>query len=242
MRNIAICIFIAAVIGWIAISPRRGVGLWTGFFVYGLAGLHWLWKLLVASHALRRLHDDHRSGALEILLVTPISIDEILSAQLKHTFRVCLGAALALCLADAIIFKPQFFSELFPVALGGAICLFVDGRTITWLAMLQALKPSRFPAAVLRVTGITLLPPILILMLFIYSNRGFSSRDINALFFFWYIACGIYDLVLIHRAKRALKSNFRTLASEGAKQDTSASALPKPLRWLLLREPTPAET
>lgn len=240
MRNIAVCIFIAAVIGWIAVSPG-GAGMWTAIFVYGLAALHWFWKLLVASHALRRLHDDHRSGALEILLVTPIEIDEILSAQLKYTFEVCQGGAMALCVADAIIFKAQYVSELFPVAIGGAIFLFIDARTIIWLAMLQALKPSRFPAAVLRVIGITLLPPVLTLMLIIYSGRGFSSRDINALFFFWYVACGLYDLILIRRAKRALNANFRTLASEGAQQSERILSLPKPLRWLLLREPTPGE-
>jgi len=235
MRNFALCIVIGSIITGLSLS--RSAGMLAGIFIYGLAALHWVWKLLVASHALRRLHNDHRSGALELLLVTPLPIEQILSAQIKHTFHVCCSGAFALCVANAVLFALwRMFSDLPLAPIGGALFLFIDASAITWVAMLQALRPARFPAAVLRVTGVTLLPPLLILMLITYSGRGFSSMDGNTLFFFWFVACGFYDLVLIRRAKNTLNANFRLLAAETAKANPAQSSLPKGLQWLLLRE------
>ena len=43
--------------------------------------MHLLLKVFVATEASRRLNEDRRSGALELLLVSPLSISQIISAQ-----------------------------------------------------------------------------------------------------------------------------------------------------------------
>jgi uncharacterized membrane protein YhaH (DUF805 family) len=101
MRMFTICIVVASVFGAVTLTARAP-GMYGLFFIYGLYALHLIWKLLVTSHALRRLHDDHRSGALEILLVTPLPPDQMCSSQLLHTFRVFYGSALALWAAGLV--------------------------------------------------------------------------------------------------------------------------------------------
>jgi hypothetical protein len=109
--------------------------------------------------------------------------------------------------------------------------------------MLQALKPSRYPVAILRVVGATLLPPIFIMMLIWWTTapRGISSNDANSLFLFWFVGCAVYDMILIHKAKEKLNNEFRLLAADSAKAtETRSRPLPKFLQWLLLVEPKPA--
>jgi hypothetical protein len=172
---------------------------------------------------------------LEILLTTPLPIDRVLTAQCSHTFWTFLWSALAIIIADFIVFSRNF-TDVPVVLLGAAIFLFVDARALIWRSMLQAFGPARYPIGVLRVTVIVLLPPIILLALVLFSGRGISSHAANVLFFFWYLGCGIYDLVLIQRTRNLLRKKFRRLASEPVQAKARVSMLPKALQWLLLKE------
>jgi ABC-type transport system involved in cytochrome c biogenesis permease component len=227
----------------VALTKKLGLGMNFAIGIYSLYFIHLLWKLLVTSDALRRLHHDRRSGALEQLLVTPLPVEQILSAQLNRTSRVFLPSALALAIANFTFFTQAPVRDLNVVSIGGAIFLFIDARALTWRAMLQALTPSRYPVAILRVAGATLLPPIFIMMLIWWTTapRGISSNDANSLFLFWFVGCAVYDMILIHKAKEKLNNEFRLLAADSAKPtETRSRPLPRFLQWLLLVEPKPA--
>lgn len=227
-------------IGWVLISNVR-FGFWMAVFVYGLYGLHVVWKTLVSSYALRRLHEDHRSGALEILLTTPLPVEEIVHGQVKQTRRLFLGGALALALGNVALMLNLTQFEPIMLPIGATIFLFVDGHALIWMSIREALRSSRYPVAVLRVAGVTLLPPMLAFMVVMFAVRGFGPGGFNAFFLIWYVGCWIYDVILLRRAKGAVISRFRELASEGAVEARRVVALPKPLQWLLLKEVAPTE-
>ncbi len=239
----AIMVIGGSIIG-VALAKRPGPGVFFAIAIYSLYFLHFIWKTMVASDALRRLHHDRRSGALEQLLVTPLPVEQILLAQLNRTFLLFAPSAIALGIANFIFFTQTYLTDMFSICIGGTVFLLIDARTLIWRAMLQALKPSRYPVAILRVTGITLLPPIFVLMLVMWSSagRGISSYEMSVRFLVWFTACAIYDTVLIQMAKAKLKWRFRELASEPSKPPTSKRPLPKALHWLFLIEPRPAHS
>lgn len=221
-----------------ALVKQYGPGIYSNIGINGLYALHVLWKFLVASDALRRLHHDRRSGALEQLLVTPLSPQQIIHAQVENTFLLFVPGAICLAIGNFIFFQSTFVNGMAAIPIGGAFFLFMDARTLCWRAVLQALSPTRYPLAILRVVGLTLIPPLLVILLILWSGRGFSSSEGNLIFALWFVACGIYDLILIHRAKMQLRAHFRDLAAESA-QPAAANRrpLPRPVQWLLLLEP-----
>jgi ABC-type transport system involved in cytochrome c biogenesis permease component len=214
----------------VTVLKRGAPGPYAGIAIHSLYAMHVLWKLLLASDALRRLHHDRRSGALEQLLVTPLPVKQILTAQLNRTFRLFLPSAIALAIGNFIFFSDWVSSSPHIAAWGGAIFLIFDGRTLIWQAMLQALKPARYPIALLRAVGLTLLPPIIVLMLI----QTFVGGDIETVYSFWFASCAIYNAILIRRSKSKLESDFRELASQTVKPSMPKRQAPKPLRWLLM--------
>jgi hypothetical protein len=194
--------------------------------ILAVFGLHLAWKILLTSDALRRLHGDHRSGALELLLSTPLAVENILNAQAQRTWRIFLPSAIALCLVSALIFTQKGFRDLFVVPIGGALFLFVDARALSWRAMLQALRPGRFPEAVIRVMGLVIVVPLIAIALVIFGMRGFNVTMGNLLFFFYFLGCAIFDAVLVSGAKRILKEQFRLLASQPSSSISGRGILP----------------
>jgi hypothetical protein len=225
---------------WIAIKWLNSgtPGAYVSIIINSLYALHAFWKLLVASDALRRLHHDRRSGALEQLLVTHVTVEQILSAQVNRTFWLFIPSAIALASGNYLFFSDWVFGSLRLVGFGGAIILLIDARALIWQAALQALKPARYPLAILRAAGITLAPPIVILMLILWTGQTLRWGSTDDLFFLWFLGCGIYDVILIQTAKSKLKNHFRELASEPLKARKNPS-LPNALKWLLLMEPRP---
>lgn len=243
-RKILAIVAFAAIAGPLiatAAAPALGAGVSLNIGINGLYAMHIVWKLLVVSDALRRLHSDRRSGALEQLLVTPLPVAGIISAQLRRTFRLFLPSAVALAVGNYIFFQHHSIMGMRVVGIGGAIFLLIDARTLTWLAILQALKPARYSVAILKVAGVALLPPTLVLLLILWSGkRAFAAGEIDNLFVCWFGASAIYDLALMERAKRKLNRDFRELAAHAANPSTPKRPLPKVVQWMFLMEPTPA--
>ena len=63
------------------VSPQRRGGAFFGVAIFMSYGLHLIYKCLVAAEASRRLSEDRHSGALELLLATPVAPREIIRAQ-----------------------------------------------------------------------------------------------------------------------------------------------------------------
>ncbi|MGZ4971756.1 MAG: ABC transporter permease subunit, partial [Limisphaerales bacterium] len=69
-------------------------------------------KIFIALEASRRFAEDRQSGALELLLVTPIQIKEILKGQLAALKRQFRGVLIVLCAMNALMmFCVVYFSK-----------------------------------------------------------------------------------------------------------------------------------
>src|SRR5262245_53418470 len=174
-------------------------GLWFCFLLAALKGsgsvpafiaclfisyaLHQLFKTMVAAEATRQLSADRQSGALELLLVTPLSEEQIIGGQkeaLRGRFLGWSGLALALnsCLCLVIIIFPKevqigerdipIFLELF---LGGVLMLYLDFNTLGTVGIWMALRAKRPSRAILATIGrVMFLPWAAIFLLFLLGQ------------------------------------------------------------------------
>src|SRR5262249_18453958 len=143
-------------------------------------GLHQLFKSVVAAEATRQLSADRQSGALELLLVTPLTEEEIIEGQkaaLTARFAGWSGILLALntCLCLAVVlFRRELqigerdvplFLEVF---LGGALMLFLDFNTLGTVGIWMALRAKRPSRAILATIGRVLFLPWAAIFLMVF--------------------------------------------------------------------------
>lgn len=190
-------------------------------------GAHALTKILLAMQASRRLSDDQRSGALELLLATPLSTAGILTGQwraLRREFSAILFglAVVNVAMVAMALVGPKhldmdgeaglIFTSFF---LGGVFLLGVDFRAIGWVGMWMGVRGLRPHHAVLRTISVVLLPSWLAVFLFVFigSNVGVSSGTI---WFCWFVWIGLsvsVAQVAVARRRRELVHHFRRLAA-----------------------------
>src|SRR5207253_1060183 len=97
--------FLMAVAGFVTLGALARMGLLTGTqwgTIGAVFGLHSLIKFWAAWEASRRFAEDRRSGALELLLTSPIGEDYILKGWMIGLKRRFLGP-LALLLAGDVM-------------------------------------------------------------------------------------------------------------------------------------------
>jgi hypothetical protein len=211
-------------------------------------GIHQVFKALIAIEASRRLSDDKQSGALELLLVTPLSISKILSGQrraLSEIFRwpmvfVALVNLLMLLLLtwknplhmgdnDLVIFCEMF--------IGGAMMLVLDAFALTWVGMSMAMKKRGHHRAIYATFARVMLPPWLAIMLFVFLGIGgmaMRSGDMIGFVTLWLFGSAIVDLVQAGTARAGLAGLLRERSAQPNIQ-IPKSALPAPTAEVALR-------
>lgn len=222
-------------------SKRELMFITSFFFAYGL---HFLVKGLAAVQSVRRLSEDRRSGALELLLCTPLPTASILAGQrraMRRQFRWLLTALLLINIAlasfllpgspihmtarDAVVFVSFF--------LGGIPLLWADFNTIGWLGMwmgVRGLPPNR---AALNTFVRVMVPPLLTVALFIFIAIN-ARPDRDSIWLFWaaWVAVGFVSNVAAVRHRRAeLHRDFRRLASGDKKWTAFDAFLPWVPGW-----------
>lgn len=180
-------------------------------------GLHSLYRLLLAAEACRQLNGDRRSGALELLLTTPLPPILLVQGQLQ-VLRHFWGPAIAglVLLNLAWMSHGTFMREMAILLPCSLAVLFLDSYALAWRGMVHALQGRNYPQTVLRTWAEVMLPPLcffgLSVLAIMTQGGGVSEREIKALIVVWTIlACG-YDLFLVDRAQSLLK-NLRGLAA-----------------------------
>ena len=186
-------------------------------------GIHQILKALIAIEASRRLSEDRQSGALELLLVTPLSIFKILSGQrraLRETYLwpMMLAALVNLCMLLLITGKNPLgmhgddriiFCEMFIV---GAIILPVDASALTWVGMSMALKKRGHHRAIYATFARVILPPWLAILLFIFLGIGgthLRSGDMIGLIGLWFFGSLMNDIFQAGAARLGLANLLR---------------------------------
>ena len=199
-------------------------------------GLHVLLKCFIAMRAVRRLSEDRLSGALELLLVTPLRPRDILSGQqraLRRFFRapgawlVLLNVALIILIHNSAALDmgssdQRIFTGIF---LGGILALFADSFALSWIGMELGLRGNRQPRAVLATLGRVLLANWTGAFLLVFAaNSGvqISETGWENLITTWFLLGFGIDLVLGLRAQSRLLRRFREIASRPLSKEVKA--------------------
>jgi ABC-type transport system involved in multi-copper enzyme maturation permease subunit len=231
--------------GWFALKslmwlfPLWAIFLVASFFVRNRAeipftiamfsayGLHLVVKVLIATEASRRMNQDRQSGALELLLATPISVEAILSGQkralLQHFLQpmaVLVVVNLALCAAVMVDSGPLhmgapdrgIFLEIF---IGGIVMLIADFHALGWVGMWQGLTKTKHHRAVLGTLGRVLGGCWLATFLVFFIGPHFHSwGDVVITFGMWFVLGGVVDVVAGQSARLKLRAEFRQIVSQ----------------------------
>ncbi len=188
---------------------------------------HFIVKLLMAVEASRRMYEDRRSGAWELLLVTPVTPESVLSGQSKALRSQFAGAiwllvVLNLLLTCFIIMVGKsmqmnredcfFFCNIF---LGGIAALLLDFHAINWVGMWRGLNAKKHHHAIIY----TLLkimaacPLYFFILMFLGPSPGARWKValyINAFFIIGAINSGVGAAL----ARNKLKKSFKCIVSQ----------------------------
>src|SRR5216117_276673 len=134
------------------LSPKDWNSHWA--FLWPAFWLHSIIKVWLALEACRRFVEDRRSGALELILSTPVTPDEIVQGQWRALLRQFGAPILLVLLIDGVLaaaglFVPKHFANasnlkeqyLFVSMIGSAALMFVaDIAALGWLSMWRGMK------------------------------------------------------------------------------------------------------
>src|SRR5262249_55174900 len=161
--------------------------------------VHHALKWLVAIEASRRLSEDRRNGTLELLLVAPLLIDDIVRGQilaLRRQFRTPLficasmnGILLVRVFAGIATAGGNMQIILAEVLIGGAVLLFVDFSVLAWVGMWMGMVAKRHHRAVFATLARVIVVPWganLILVLISMGGLGLSFQTAAVLLPFWF--------------------------------------------------------
>lgn len=94
-------VLVGATLLWLAgLADDSRNWLNEGIYVFTALAAHTVFKSWIAMEAPRRLGTDRRSGALELLISTPLSVNEILRGQWRALARQFGAAAVIVCVVD----------------------------------------------------------------------------------------------------------------------------------------------
>lgn len=224
-KAIGVWIFLASVLGWwFFVRWRVGqmddsVTLATALILNGLV------KVWVGVETGQRLGDDYQSGALELLLSTPLGAGGILRGQflaLRRQFLKPLLVVIAAELVLALLLSQRGRmddSELAAVGLVGIVLFVLDTLAVAWVAMASALT-SRSPtqATVRTIWRVLMLPWILYAVIAVVAGTGAvlaGTRELGWKFYlqlwFW-LGLGA-DLAYGLPAWWQVRNRFQTLAA-----------------------------
>ena len=191
--------------------------------------MHLILKCLLAAEASRRFSEDRASGALELLLVTPLRPAEIVASQFRGvwlSFRWCFLALtlMNLALLACVNFGESFGSNniartMFSLMLaGGMALLFVDGFALINVGMWTAMTTKRHARAFMSTMLRVMLPPVVcIVLIFFLAESGAVSGNTSeqVVLIAWLVIGGIVSFIGAGTAAANLSSYFREIASLG---------------------------
>jgi hypothetical protein len=193
-----------------------------GAYVWTALIAHTLFKIWVVTEACRRFSADRQSGALELLLSTPLAVRSIVRGQtmaLERQFAPPIGVVL---IADVIFLanrRQDAFWVSFWIAL--MVIFVIDAVTLSWVGMWRGLN-SRHPnrAAAVAILQIMVLPWLVFGLALTFLGISGSFRHS-----FWrdtgpevlvLLGLGIFlalDAAFGLSARQRLLNEFRTVAT-----------------------------
>jgi ABC-type transport system involved in cytochrome c biogenesis permease component len=231
-------------------NPRRWftapILIFTGMIWHGVL------KIWLALQATRRFAEDRRSGALELLLVTPLSVGEIVRGHCRALIRQFGWPIAAVVIADFLLSWGQHVllsdawwastpwiqtqKRLWLLTCATGIIVFlVDACTISWLGPWLSLKcRSHFHAAFLTIFLILVLPWALVGGTMAIASWLAPRLTIGetVLTILWFSVGIMIDVICLLWARKKILREFRLAAaqqygSERARDRWTPFRLPK---------------
>jgi len=193
-------------------------------FFMGYA-LHVLFKGFVAAEAGRRLLEDRKSGALELLLVTPLPVPIIISGQQRAMNQMFIVPLVLLFLMNVALVTVALGKHgghsdtavLFMlVFLAGTTLLFIDYFALRWVGMWMALNANRHFQAVGGALRRVMMLPWLGFGLFFFiviAGRGLNQGAVMLMILLWAAGSLIVSLVAGVKAREGMEWKFRQVAA-----------------------------
>jgi hypothetical protein len=235
---------------WLGGRQRfKPLAVWCGL---GLVALVWIWgylkwqqewlteatyiitailvhtavKFWVASEACQKLGPDHHTGALELILSTPLRVTQIVQGQMLALRRQFLGPVIAVVVVDLVFMAAGLRSfgvasdvSWIWVCLAGIIVFVADAYTLCWVGLwvgLTAKRPNRASGnVVLRVMFVPWIAWFGLLMLasaFTVASR--IDLESGHLLGLWFLLSLFNDLALVLWAHGRLLRDLRDVATQ----------------------------
>jgi hypothetical protein len=204
----------------LVVSPRD----WKdeGAYISTAVIAHTILKFWIATESSRRFSLDRQSGALELILSTPMSVKEIVRGQVMGLERQFAGPVMVVLLADFVfLLVSRHDGGTVTMWVAGMVIFVADILTLTWLGMWRGLnsrRPNRASAAAL---ARVLVLPWLIFLIFLTLvgvtggfGGGHSFWTGDVLVVFWAgISLAISALFGLP-ARMRLLTEFRQVATQ----------------------------
>lgn len=227
---------------WLMLALSTGLWFWgyfkmgrtewmnEGNYIFTAIVLHSLLKFWLTSEACRRFVEDRQTGAMELLLSTPLSVAEILHGQRLALARQFLGPVLAVVFVDLIFLllglnNPNMRGDdalLWVMTwAAGAFVFLMDLNTLSWVSMWAGLTCRRVnQAAGAAISRILFLPWLvfvgLLSLLSFATVVGFSwSGDWAGpgMILAWFLISVTNNIFFGGWARRRTHSQFREIAT-----------------------------
>lgn len=192
--------------------------------------LHFVLKVWIASEAPRQFIEDRRSGAMELLLATPLTVNEVLRGRLGALRRQFGGPIVAVLVGDALWLTWTFHQmannseQYYWLGLWLLRMAFLpfDGYTLAWVGLWNGMTARSGRATAMTVTRVLTLPWIIYLALLtllafmsIKSSSKTSAQSLTLTLMLggWAVISAGNNVFWLLRARDRLATEFRELAT-----------------------------
>lgn len=214
-------ILIAALVWGVGLIVDRREWLDEGHYMITALLVQTTMKFWVASEATRALSIERQSGALELLLATPLSIRDVIRGHILALERQFAAPVVAMLVADIIFILSGHHDSDARIVLGAFIAVFAaDMVSLTWVGLWRGLNSSRpNRAAAVALLQLLVLPWVVFALLLTGAELGRSTFHLES----WGtksvvgLALGvalIIDLAFALPARRRLRRDLRTMATQ----------------------------
>lgn len=203
----------------------RGNWLNQGVYISTALILGLAFKAWIASEATRQMAEERHGGTLELLLSTPLSVQEILTGQWLALCRqflwpVCAVVMILVALMQATINETTQGqrAEIATLWLGGILMFLADLVTLYWVGMWDGLTTANAQRAAGNSLAKVLLVPwgamaILVVGISVSASRGGRGPEPMFIFYAWLSFGLVTNLVYTAWARTKLLTQFRVIAA-----------------------------
>lgn len=238
LKPLHVWTFLACMGGWWFVGWAASGHYWLdeAQFLLTAGLLNFALKVWVTIEAGQELADDQKSGAVELLLSVPLTVNDILQGQLlalKRQFLKPLFVVIGLeCVFAAVVYAHAREARVLAMWGAGLVMLVLDILALTWVAMARALTSrSHNQATISTLLRVLVLPWVLFGLVMAVGNAWSSLTQATVWSPDWPFNLGLWfglglgaDLLFGSLAWRQVHYDFREMALRRFERGPGAAA------------------